>query len=224
MMRVRQLLCLLVSFNVDATQTVGAHAYGDRRELFFSSSPATYCCSNEFYSCFYTSDGICDDGGPGSDFSACPFGADCLDCGDRCAPTPPPTPPSFPSPPSPPPACCENSCGSWFTSSGECDDGGDGASQSYCDFGTGVLALLKGIPQGHRTAPHNPTLLRAAQHLRHPTIPIPIPIPILSHPIPSHPIPSHPIHSYRSTPQHILSQVTLPRPTPSIPSHPTTRV
>lgn len=33
--------------------------------------------------CAFTDDGSCDDGGPGSDSSACPLGTDCLDCGPR---------------------------------------------------------------------------------------------------------------------------------------------
>jgi subtilisin family serine protease len=66
----------------------------------------------------YTSDGYCDDGGPGSQFDFCPCGNDCADCGPRpeqsCgiyrSPAPPPPPPSpspppspFPPPPSSPP-------------------------------------------------------------------------------------------------------------------------
>lgn len=49
-------------------------------------------------------DGVCDDGGPGSSYSACAFGTDCTDCGgrDKFPPFPPPVPPQ--SPPIPPPA------------------------------------------------------------------------------------------------------------------------
>ena len=57
--------------------------------------------------------GICQDGGPGSEFSECPYGTDCDDCGLRVpspslppasppAPLLPPSPPSPPSPPQPP--------------------------------------------------------------------------------------------------------------------------
>eukprot|EP00966_Prymnesium_polylepis_P325284 7381263-Prymnesium_polylepis.1 len=61
--------------------------------------------------CSYLADGICDDGGPGSQYNACALGTDCTDCSARCSPPhvppppplPPPTPPSPPSPPSPPP-------------------------------------------------------------------------------------------------------------------------
>ena len=52
-------------------------------------------------------DGVCDDGGPGSEYSICPRGTDCTDCGDaRYNPSPPPAPPPSPPPlppPSPPP-------------------------------------------------------------------------------------------------------------------------
>lgn len=36
----------------------------------------TNTCSDAF-------DGLCDDGGPGADFSICDFGTDCADCGPR---------------------------------------------------------------------------------------------------------------------------------------------
>ena len=43
--------------------------------------------------------GVCDDGGVGSEYSACSEGTDCYDCGTRCGfyprgpPSPPPSPP-----------------------------------------------------------------------------------------------------------------------------------
>ena len=49
--------------------------------------------------CNYASDGVCDDGGLGSEFSDCSRGADCTDCGTRARP-----PSQPPSPPSPPPS------------------------------------------------------------------------------------------------------------------------
>ena len=75
-----------------------------------ATAQATMLCTNM---CQYPSPGTCDDGGPGSEFSACAYGADCADCGERpldMAPLPPPlwppglapTPPPLP-PPSPPP-------------------------------------------------------------------------------------------------------------------------
>lgn len=52
-------------------------------------------------------DGVCDDGGEGSDYAYCEEGTDCSDCGRRyrLPPMPPPSPPRSPSPPfsSPPP-------------------------------------------------------------------------------------------------------------------------
>lgn len=33
--------------------------------------------------CVYASDGLCDDGGPGSVYSVCELGSDCSDCGPR---------------------------------------------------------------------------------------------------------------------------------------------
>ena len=64
--------------------------------------PAPAGCSN---TCQYSSDGDCDDGGPGSSYSYCAFGTDGVDCG--CRLTPPSPPPAnqqqLPPPPSPPP-------------------------------------------------------------------------------------------------------------------------
>ena len=39
-------------------------------------------CSN---TCAYSSDGSCDDGGAGSEYSACKAGEDCADCSSRCS-------------------------------------------------------------------------------------------------------------------------------------------
>eukprot|EP00962_Isochrysis_galbana_P003821 scaffold1070_cov102-Isochrysis_galbana.AAC.1 len=45
----------------------------------------------------WTNDGICDDGGPGSEYDGCDWGADCSDCGVRMTQPPaPPSPPPFP--------------------------------------------------------------------------------------------------------------------------------
>ena len=54
----------------------------------------------------YASDGYCDDGGPGAEYSDCAFGTDCTDCGPRMLPPPPspPPPPSTPRPSPPPPS------------------------------------------------------------------------------------------------------------------------
>ena len=41
--------------------------------------------------CTVASNGVCNDGGPGSEFSQCSLGTDCIDCGPRIRP--PPSPP-----------------------------------------------------------------------------------------------------------------------------------
>ena len=78
-------------------------------------APPPLCECND--SCeSHARDGSCDDGGAGSQHSACPFASDCSDCGLRCpeprtppglpppAPfAPPPAPPLAPSPAAPPP-------------------------------------------------------------------------------------------------------------------------
>ena len=52
--------------------------------------------------CNWSSDGDCDDVGPGAEYSDCGYGADCIDCGPRQALPPSPSPPSpLSSPPSP---------------------------------------------------------------------------------------------------------------------------
>ena len=53
--------------------------------------------------CNYASDGWCDDGGLGAEYSDCSRGTDCTDCGLRFLPPPSP-PPSPPKPLSPPPS------------------------------------------------------------------------------------------------------------------------
>jgi len=70
--------------------------------------------------CNYASDGDCDDGGPGAEFSACQRGSDCTDCGYR-----------FPQPP----VECDNTCGT-SASNGLCQDGGAGSEYSTCMYGT----------------------------------------------------------------------------------------
>ena len=58
--------------------------------------------------CIDASNGICNDGGPGSEFLYCSYGTDCTDCGPRVSPpyppgmAPPPRPPALPPPPLPP--------------------------------------------------------------------------------------------------------------------------
>ena len=64
---------------------------------------SSYCrdaCMNSYL----LSNGICEDGGPGSEYSQCPLGTDCSDCGIRffVPPPSPASPPDLPSPPAPP--------------------------------------------------------------------------------------------------------------------------
>lgn len=59
-----------------------------------------------------------DDGGEGAEFSLCPLGSDCQDCGPRAVA-----------------GLCHSNCSSWG-SDGECDDGGDGAEFDLCEIGT----------------------------------------------------------------------------------------
>lgn len=92
-------------------------------------------------SCWYASDNDCDDGGSGSEFSACTFGADCTDCGPRTQtfealppplPSPPPLPPPNPSPPFT--GTCSNTC--TYANDNDCDDGGAGSEYSICQLNT----------------------------------------------------------------------------------------
>ena len=95
------------------------------------------------------SDGTCDDGGPGSEWSSCALGSDCTDCGPRWMLYPAP-PGGYSPPPSPSPAppgvtvICENTCApnprygqsmNYQINNGYCSDGGPGAS-FFCNFGT----------------------------------------------------------------------------------------
>ena len=75
-----------------------ACCYGGMDTIPCPAPPASSECSD---TCNYASDHDCDDGGPGAEYTACAFGADCTDCGAR---QPRPSPPS---PPAPPPSCFE---------------------------------------------------------------------------------------------------------------------
>ncbi|MBO87267.1 MAG: hypothetical protein CL927_18115 [Deltaproteobacteria bacterium] len=71
--------------------------------------------------CRWAGDGVCDDGGTDSSFSACGFGTDCTDCDPRDP--------------------CTDDCTPWNTAAyandGSCDDGVVGLSDSsICDAGT----------------------------------------------------------------------------------------
>ena len=75
-----------------------------------SPPPPPLVCNNDCLEQGWANDGVCDDGGPASQYSGCAYGTDCLDCGavTRLAPSPPPSappsPPPSPPPPSPPPS------------------------------------------------------------------------------------------------------------------------
>ena len=107
--------------------------------------------------CVYASDGDCDDGGPGAEYSLCAYGTDCINCGPRLRvhtpmppplppppappqlppePSPPPLPPTPPTPPAQPPlpTVCTSSC--IHLSDNDCDDGGPGSHYALCAFGT----------------------------------------------------------------------------------------
>jgi hypothetical protein len=70
--------------------------------LFVSQTLASESGTTCTNTCLYEQDGICDDGGPGSELSDCSFGTDCTDCGGR-GPSPSLPPPSDPPSPSLPP-------------------------------------------------------------------------------------------------------------------------
>ena len=57
-----------------------------------------------------SADGVCDDGGPGSQYDGCMYGSDCEDCGVRAGPSPP-QPPQLPPPPPSAPDLFQTSAG-----------------------------------------------------------------------------------------------------------------
>ena len=65
-----------------------------------SASPSAVCSNT----CYYSSDGLCDDGGSGAEYSDCASGTDCVDCGPRLLISSPPPPSPSPPPPTPSPA------------------------------------------------------------------------------------------------------------------------
>ena len=80
--------------------------------------------------CAFAFDGECDDGGPGALYDVCEYGSDCGDCGPRHMLVPMPPHPV----PHPEPMICENFCP--YSFDGECDDGGPGALNALCGYGT----------------------------------------------------------------------------------------
>jgi hypothetical protein len=118
--------------------------------------PATAGCSN---TCPYYGDGECDDGGPGSLYSLCELGTDCMDCGSRAeggtdAPLPAPTSDGAEG--------CTDTCR--WAADGECDDGGEGALYSVCALGTdcsdcGARAASSGsTPMPTPSEPEDPAI------------------------------------------------------------------
>ena len=82
---------------------------GDPNSLTSRSMPSCSVCVNVCLS--YSSDGQCDDGGTGAEYSVCAYGSDCHDCGPRSplphisplSPPPPKSPLQSPPPHPPPP-------------------------------------------------------------------------------------------------------------------------
>ena len=125
------------------------------------STPPVFCLDDPA-ECPYTSNGNCNDGGPGAETQHCPYGTDCSDCGPRVVvspprppspPTPPvmPPPPLAPHPPAAPPGVCLNTCDDGpapLGTPGKCDEidprlgsrwgGADGIAigSGRCDPGT----------------------------------------------------------------------------------------
>lgn len=63
------------------------------------SAPPGFTCNNNCIGPNYISDGVCDDGGEGAEFSICGIGQDCMDCGVRYISPPPAQSPTLsPSP------------------------------------------------------------------------------------------------------------------------------
>ncbi len=64
--------------------------------------PPPVACDDSCATLGWVKDGTCDDGGAGSEYSVCPVGSDCTDCGERVKPSPPPAPPPSAAPLAPP--------------------------------------------------------------------------------------------------------------------------
>jgi len=93
--------------------------------------PPGALCTND---CTWPADQLCDDGGASSQYTACSFGTDCIDCGWRDPSDAPSTAPSAPMPPTPAWALCSGECS--YSGDGDCDDGGFSSDYAYCVFGT----------------------------------------------------------------------------------------
>ena len=89
----------------------------------------------------HASNGLCEDGGPGSVWPDCVLGTDCSDCGVREVSPSPPAPISLPAPSltpsnesSPGFLGCSDACGA--SDNGLCEDGGPGSVWQDCPLGT----------------------------------------------------------------------------------------
>jgi hypothetical protein len=117
-------------------------------------SPGSSCLNTCPYDPFVLSDGECDDGGPGAEYSVCTYGTDCADCGPRTT--------QPPSPPLPPGALCLNTCPGrpYSLSDGLCDDGGPGAESVYAHSAliapTAGCGRLYRLPPGPRRCSRRP--------------------------------------------------------------------
>ena len=69
----------LYPWTSDSTAPAAAPAAGNSGSMSTSSSSGSACSET----CRYASDGDCDDGGPGGEYSSCEYGSDCTDCGSR---------------------------------------------------------------------------------------------------------------------------------------------
>ena len=74
---------------VNTGWTNRAHHITQRLDAWFNIDKDWYEVSASCLDvCEHADDGDCDDGGPGSEFSQCPLGTDCTDCGARAGPRP----------------------------------------------------------------------------------------------------------------------------------------
>nr|XP_006813077.1 PREDICTED: uncharacterized protein LOC102809857 [Saccoglossus kowalevskii] len=97
---------LMTSFVIPLVASVNSGGFKE-----FDDSRSSLLCRND---CYNTYNGLCDDGGPGSDFDLCWYGSDCYDCGAR-------------------PVLCTNGCE--FPHDGLCDDGGYNSDYYVCNYG-----------------------------------------------------------------------------------------
>lgn len=82
-------------------------------------------------------DGMCDDGGPGSEWAVCGLGSDCSDCGPRKKG-------GFQF-------GCMEQCPTHFDD--VCDDGGEGSEFAFCDYGTDCRDCGVRTPRTDKPAP-----------------------------------------------------------------------